>query len=101
MRMRLAAGVVLVLCRSVFGQGADVDIPYQKFVLKNGLTLIVHEDHKAPNRGVQRLVSRGLEEREIREDRFRTPVRAPDVRWQPAPHASLYRSDGAAGRHRP
>src|ERR1017187_10652586 len=48
MRMRLAAGVVLVLCRSVFGQGTDVDIPYQKFVLKNGLTLIVHEDHKAP-----------------------------------------------------
>ncbi len=26
----------------------DVDIPYQKFVLSNGLTLIVHEDHKAP-----------------------------------------------------
>jgi zinc protease len=26
----------------------DVDIPYQKFVLDNGLTLIVHEDHKAP-----------------------------------------------------
>jgi zinc protease len=25
-----------------------VDIPYKKFVLKNGLTLIVHEDHKAP-----------------------------------------------------
>ncbi|MFN2563398.1 MAG: M16 family metallopeptidase [Gemmatimonadaceae bacterium] len=24
------------------------DIPYQRFVLKNGLTLIVHEDHKAP-----------------------------------------------------
>ena len=24
------------------------DIPYQKFVLKNGLTVIVHEDHKAP-----------------------------------------------------
>jgi len=48
MRIRLAAGLVLVLCRSVFGQGADVDIPYQKFVLKNGLTLIVHEDHKAP-----------------------------------------------------
>ncbi|PYV91217.1 MAG: peptidase M16 [Acidobacteria bacterium] len=28
--------------------GAQVDIPYQKFVLGNGLTLIVHEDHKAP-----------------------------------------------------
>ena len=25
-----------------------IDIPYQKFVLTNGLTLIVHEDHKAP-----------------------------------------------------
>jgi zinc protease len=25
-----------------------VDIPYQKVVLDNGLTLIVHEDHKAP-----------------------------------------------------
>ncbi len=25
-----------------------IDIPYQKFVLKNGLTVIVHEDHKAP-----------------------------------------------------
>lgn len=25
-----------------------VDIPFQKYVLKNGLTLIVHEDHKAP-----------------------------------------------------
>ena len=24
------------------------DIPYEKFVLKNGLTLLVHEDHKAP-----------------------------------------------------
>ncbi|MBI3005356.1 MAG: insulinase family protein, partial [Ignavibacteriales bacterium] len=26
----------------------DVDIPYQKFVLENGLSLIVHEDRKAP-----------------------------------------------------
>ena len=33
-------------------KAADVDakleIPYQKFVLDNGLTLLVHEDHKAP-----------------------------------------------------
>ncbi len=28
--------------------GKNLDIPYKKFVLKNGLTLIVHEDHKAP-----------------------------------------------------
>jgi zinc protease len=26
----------------------EADIPFQKFVLGNGLTLIVHEDHKAP-----------------------------------------------------
>ena len=25
-----------------------IDIPYERFVLKNGLTVIVHEDHKAP-----------------------------------------------------
>jgi len=30
------------------GPLADIDIPYGKFVLKNGLTLIVGEDHKAP-----------------------------------------------------
>src|SRR5437899_9796988 len=27
--------------------GRDIDIPYTLFVLKNGLTVIVHEDHKA------------------------------------------------------
>jgi zinc protease len=27
---------------------APVTIPYQRFMLKNGLTLLVHEDHKAP-----------------------------------------------------
>src|SRR5512147_2765107 len=25
-----------------------IDIPYQRYVLPNGLTLVVHEDHKAP-----------------------------------------------------
>ena len=30
------------------GTLADIDIPYEKFVMPNGLTLIVHEDHKAP-----------------------------------------------------
>ena len=29
-------------------QDVKIDIPYQKFVLTNGLTLIVHEDRKAP-----------------------------------------------------
>jgi zinc protease len=27
---------------------SDINIPYDKFVLPNGLTVIVHEDHKAP-----------------------------------------------------
>ena len=31
---------------------SQVDIPFEKFVLPNGLTLIVHEDHKAPIVGV-------------------------------------------------
>jgi zinc protease len=30
----------------------SIDIPYKKFVLDNGLRLIVHEDHKAPIVGV-------------------------------------------------
>lgn len=41
--------ITFILLNNVIAQSAkDVDIPHQKFVLKNGLTLIVHEDHKAP-----------------------------------------------------
>ncbi|WP_422080044.1 M16 family metallopeptidase [Ulvibacterium sp.] len=29
-------------------KASEIDIPYEKFVLPNGLTLLVHEDHKAP-----------------------------------------------------
>jgi zinc protease len=29
-------------------QTTQIDIPYERFVLDNGLTVIVHEDHKAP-----------------------------------------------------
>jgi zinc protease len=46
-----AAILILTLALTVTGalaQSADVDIPFQKFVLDNGLTVIVHEDHKAP-----------------------------------------------------
>src|SRR6187455_1684325 len=50
--LRLIAPVVLFSC-AAFGAPKpaplpSVDIPYEKFVLANGLTLIVHEDHKAP-----------------------------------------------------
>jgi zinc protease len=45
-----AAFVSLATATTVAGSapGADIDIPFQKLVLDNGLTLIVHEDTKAP-----------------------------------------------------
>lgn len=59
MRRGIFAGVYFVLCLSASAMGltpdapksdsnVNIDIPYSKFVLPNGLTLIVHEDHKAP-----------------------------------------------------
>src|SRR6266849_10215798 len=50
MRIRIAACLVAMLMAGAgaFAQTKDVEIPYQKFVLENGLTVIVHEDHKAP-----------------------------------------------------
>jgi zinc protease len=45
--------VALLLCAAAVRAAEKrptnaIEIPYTKFVLKNGLTLIVHEDHKAP-----------------------------------------------------
>jgi zinc protease len=48
MRTMLAAALFVAACSGLYAQVAAIDVPYQKFVLKNGLTLIVHEDHKAP-----------------------------------------------------
>jgi len=49
MILALAMTATGALAQSLPAQpGADVDVPFQKFVLDNGLTLIVHEDHKAP-----------------------------------------------------
>ena len=48
MRVALILFVFGMLGGRAFAQNANVDIPYQKFVLDNGLTVIVHEDHKAP-----------------------------------------------------
>jgi zinc protease len=42
----LLISAVGALC--ALAQAQNIDIPYQKVVLDNGLTLIVHEDHKAP-----------------------------------------------------
>ncbi len=49
----LILAVLLGVAVSVWPQAASnnevhIDIPHQKFTLPNGLTLIVHEDHKAP-----------------------------------------------------
>ena len=43
-----SAILTLLLATAAWAQNLNVDIPYQKFGLNNGLTLIVHEDHKAP-----------------------------------------------------
>ncbi|NPV10622.1 MAG: insulinase family protein [Ignavibacteria bacterium] len=54
LKIILSIILVLLLTSNIYGQkkGKDmqlnIDIPYTKFVLDNGLTLIVHEDHKAP-----------------------------------------------------
>ena len=47
--------IVLMFVSIQFGQAqsfefsaSDINIDYEKFVLPNGLTLLVHEDHKAP-----------------------------------------------------
>jgi zinc protease len=40
--------VLMLAPLATLGQVQDIDIPYKKFVLKNGLTLLVHEDRKAP-----------------------------------------------------
>ena len=44
----LLLSAAVILTSAAHAQNLNVDIPYKKFVLPNGLTLIVHEDHKAP-----------------------------------------------------
>jgi len=48
---KIVFGLMMVLSLSWAALGKTVsaiDIPYRKYVLDNGLTLIIHEDHKAP-----------------------------------------------------
>lgn len=50
----LIVGVLLSVLGLEFGRAAEsvqevtINIPYKRYTLTNGLTLIVHEDHKAP-----------------------------------------------------
>ena len=55
MNSRTRGGLAVLLLMMIFAlptqpvqAQSEIDIPYQKFVLKNGLTVIVHEDRKAP-----------------------------------------------------
>ncbi|MGB5652913.1 MAG: pitrilysin family protein, partial [Robiginitalea sp.] len=43
-----AFGVGTIHAQDFQFKADDIDIPYKKYTLKNGLTLLVHEDHKAP-----------------------------------------------------
>lgn len=44
----LATGMVALLAGPVLAQTPNIDIPYEKFTLDNGLRVVVHEDRKAP-----------------------------------------------------
>jgi zinc protease len=53
MKKCLTPFCLLFFCATAFTQTVkkhypEIDISYKKFVLDNGLTLVVHEDHKAP-----------------------------------------------------
>ncbi len=48
MSLRLAAALLLLSAARLPAQSAAIDIPFERHVLPNGLTLIIHEDHKAP-----------------------------------------------------
>src|SRR5438067_6540878 len=57
-KLLLLAGLSFILLNAAFSQaklvekvtkhGEEIVIPYEKYVLPNGLTLIVHEDHSDP-----------------------------------------------------
>src|SRR6266498_5062669 len=57
-KLLLLTGFTLLLISTVTGQiklvekvvkkGNEIVIPYEKYVLPNGLTLIIHEDHSDP-----------------------------------------------------
>ena len=48
---KIRDNIILPLCLLFFvglSKAGDIEISYEKFVLDNGLTVIIHEDHKAP-----------------------------------------------------
>src|ERR1700759_2336931 len=57
-KLLVSASLMLLVVATAFGQarlvekitrqGNELVIPYEKYVLPNGLTLVVHEDHSDP-----------------------------------------------------
>src|ERR1044072_6228998 len=57
-KLFLLSAIAFLFCSFLFGQaklvekvtrkGNEIVIPYEKYVLPNGLTLVVHEDHSDP-----------------------------------------------------
>ncbi len=80
----------LVLALGSGARAQQVDIPYEKFVLDNGLTVIVHEDHKAPIVAVNVWYHVGSKNEKAGQDGLRPSFRAPDVRRQPARPGELH-----------
>jgi hypothetical protein len=44
----LLLGISVLFSTALNANMAEIDIPFDKFTLDNGLTVIVHEDRKAP-----------------------------------------------------
>ena len=65
---------------------------------RNGLDVLVHEDHARADRRGERLVSRRIQERSARPDRLRASLRAPDVRGIAALRPRLLPSAAGGGR---
>ena len=101
----LVAAIVMVAgaasAQPATAPSATPDIPFQKFVLDNGLTLIVHEDHKAPIVAVNVWYHVGSKNEKPGQDRLRPPLRAPDVQRQRALQRRLLQGAREGRRHRP
>ena len=46
--MKRLALLLILFSTITFGQDVDISVPYSKFRLDNGLTVILHEDHTTP-----------------------------------------------------
>ncbi len=69
--------IALTLCTTPIGAAEidtdsdkSLDIPYEQFILENGLTLVVHEDHKAPIVAVNVWYHVGSKKEKVRKTGF-------------------------------